>query len=162
MKEIFSQYQPKNIPRQKIIEVLNRNQSETGGLARVLDIKLNARAMLTVNIDLQDRLVNGQLGAVKCIHTDSERNVSKIYIKFDDSKAGLKRMTSDAFGKQHLWVPIEKTEVDTKIKSSKTSSPVIKRTQHPLTLTWACTVHKVQGLSLTQIAVSFELLQQTI
>ena len=36
--------------------------------------------MLTVNIDLQDWLVNGQLGTVKCILTDSERNVSKTYI----------------------------------------------------------------------------------
>ena len=153
---------PKSIPRQKIIEVLNHNQSESGGYVEVLDIKLNARVMLTVNIDLQDRLVNGQLETVKCIHTDSERNVSKIYIKFDYSKAGLKRMNSDTLGKQHLWVPIGKTEVDIKIKSSKTSSPVIKRTQYPLMLAWACTVHKVQGLSLTQIAVSFELLQQTI
>ena len=134
MKEIFSQYQPKtNFQRaflaKKIIEVSNRNQSETGGLAGVLDLKLNARIMLTVNIDFEDSLVNGQLGSVKCIRTDSERNVSKIYIKFDDSKSGLKSMNIDAFGKQHLWVPIEKTEVDIKIKSSKNSSPVIKRTQ---------------------------------
>ena len=93
----------------------------------MLDIELNAKVTLTVNIDLQERLVNGQLGTVKCIQTDSQRNVSKIYIKFDDSKAGLKRMNSDAFGKQYLWVPIEKTEVDIKIKSSKTSSPVVKR-----------------------------------
>ena len=125
---------PKSIPCQKIIEVLNCSQSETGSLAGVLDIKLNARVMLTVNIDLQDRLVNGQLGTVKCIRTDSERNVSKIYVMFDDSKAGLKRMNSDAFGKQHLWVPIEKIEVGIKIKSCKTSSPVIKRTQYPLML----------------------------
>ena len=151
---------PKSIPCQRIIEVLNHNQSESGGYAEVLDIKLNARVMLTVNIDLQDRLVNGQLETVKCIHTDSERNVSKIYIKFDDSKDGLKRMNSDAFGKQHLWVPIEKTEVDIKIKSSKTSSPVTKKTQYPLLLAWACTVHKVQGLSLTQVVVSFQLLKQ--
>ena len=125
---------PKSSPCQKIIEVLNRNQVEPRGLAGVLDIKLNARVMLTVNIDLQDRLVNGQLGTVKCIRTDSGRNVSKIYITFDDSKAGLKKMKSDAFGKQDLWVPIDKTEVDIKIKSSKTSSPVIRRTQYPLML----------------------------
>ena len=57
---------PKSIPSQKIIEVFNCSQSETGGLAGVLDIKLNARVMLTVNTDLQDRLGNGQLGTVKC------------------------------------------------------------------------------------------------
>ena len=123
---------PKSIPHQIIIELLNRNQSQAGGLAGVLDIKLNERVMLTVNIDLQDRLVNGKLGTVKCIRTDSERKVSKIYIRFDDSKAGLKRMKSDAFGEQHLWVSIEKTEVDIKNKSSKASSPVIKRTQYSL------------------------------
>ena len=52
---------PKSIPHQNIIELLNRNQSQAGGLAGVLDIKLNARVMLTVNIDLQDRLVNEKL-----------------------------------------------------------------------------------------------------
>ena len=69
-------------------------------------------------------------------------------------------MNSYAFVKQHLWVPIEKTEFDIKVKSSKTSSPVIKRTQYPLMLAWTCTVLKVQGLSLTQIVVSFQLLKQ--
>ena len=50
---------PKNVSIQKINEVLNRNQSETGGLAGILKIKINARVMLTVNIGFQDRLVNG-------------------------------------------------------------------------------------------------------
>ena len=116
--------------------------------------------MLTVSVDLHDRFVNGQLGTVKCIYTDSGRNVSKIYINFDDSKAGLKKMNSDAFGKQQLWVPIEKTEVDSKIKSSKTFSPAIKRTPYPVTLELTCTMHKVQGLSLTQIVASFQLFKQ--
>ena len=49
---------PRNITRQKIIKVLNQNQSETGGLTGVLDIKFNARVMLIVNIDLQGRLIN--------------------------------------------------------------------------------------------------------
>ena len=49
---------PKNIARQKIIEVLNRNQSGTWGLERVLHIKLKEIVMLTVNTDFQDRLFN--------------------------------------------------------------------------------------------------------
>ena len=49
---------PKNIARQKIIEVLNRNQSGTWGLERVLHIKLKEIVMLTVKTDFQDRLVN--------------------------------------------------------------------------------------------------------
>ena len=45
------------------------------------------------------------------------------------------------------------------MKSTKTLSPVIKRTQFPLMLAWTCTVHKVQGLSLRKIVVSFQLLK---
>ena len=33
----------------------------------------------------------------------------------------------------------------------------VKRTQFPLTLSWACTVHKVRGVSLTEGVVSFDL-----
>ena len=147
---------PKKIPQQKINEILNDKQSETGGLAKTLQIKLNSQVMLTVNIDLQDKLVNGQLGTIKHISIDTKGNVIKIYIKFDDSKAGLKKINKDAFAKKHCWVPIEKTEVDIRMKSTKTLSPVIKRTQFPLILAWACTVHKVQGLSLRKIVVSFQ------
>ena len=111
---------PKSIPRQKIIEVLNPSQSETGGLAGVLDIKLNARVMSTVNIDLQDRLVNVQLGTVKCIRKDSERNVSKIYVKFDDSKASLKRMNSGAFLENNIcWCLFRKEKLISKLNQVK-------------------------------------------
>ena len=70
---------PKSILCQKIIEMLNQNQSETGGLTGVLDIKLNARFMLIFNIDLQDRLVKGQQETVKCIHADSVKCLKILY-----------------------------------------------------------------------------------
>ena len=63
--------------------------------------------MLTVNIDIADRLINGQIGTVKHILTD-RGNVVKIYILMDDSNAGLKKRNSDAFARQHLWIPVEK------------------------------------------------------
>ena len=151
---------PKNIPQQKINEILNRKQSEAGGLTRALHIKLNAQVMLTVNIDLQDRLVNGQLETIKHISIDTKGNVTKMYVKFHDSKAGLKKINKDAFAKKHCWVPIEKTDVDVRMKSTKALSSVIKRTQFPLMLAWACNLHKVQGLSLRKIVVSFQLFKQ--
>ena len=83
-----------------------------------------------------------------------------MYVKFHDSKAGLKKINKDAFAKKHCWVPIEKTEVDVRMKSTKALPSVIKRTQFPLMLTWACSLHKVQGLSLRKIVVSFQLLKQ--
>ena len=92
---------------------------------------------------MQDRLVNGQMGTVNYIVLNSQNNVSKIYVKFDDCKAGLKKMNTDNFARQHLWIPIEKTTVHIRIKSNKNSSLVIKRTQFTLMLPGACTVHKV-------------------
>ena len=117
------------------------------------------QVMLIVNIDLQNKLVNGQLGNVIHIAGNSE-GISKIYLTFNDTRARVKALNVDIFGNQNSWVPITKTEVDIKIKSSKNSSPFIKRIQYPLMLTWRCTVHKVQGLSLDNIVVILDLLRK--
>ena len=42
----------------------NKKQSETGGLAKCLELKVGAKVMVTVNVDIQDRLINGQVGEV--------------------------------------------------------------------------------------------------
>ena len=134
---------PKNIVSQRIKEAVDRNQTDTGGLASVIKIKVNSRVMLTVNEDLRDRLVNGQLGTVKYISKNLNGEVTKIYIKFDDANAGQKKINKDTFAKQHSWVPVEKFEADFKLKVNP--CVVIKRTQFPIMLAWACTVHKVEG-----------------
>ena len=46
--------------------------------------------MLTVNVDLQSRQGNGQLGVVKQIVLNSQNNVSKTYFKVWWSKSRLK------------------------------------------------------------------------
>ena len=56
--------------------------------------------MLTANIDIADRLINGQIGTVKHILTD-RGNIVKIYILMDDSNAGLKKGNSYALGRQN-------------------------------------------------------------
>ena len=68
---------PKNIQQSVINKVLNRNQMETGGLARILELKVNARVMLTSNIDVLDKRSNGQIGTVFHIKLDSNQAVTK-------------------------------------------------------------------------------------
>ena len=45
-------------------------------LAETFCIKLNARVMPTINVDLQEKLVNRQFGTVKHIVLNSQNNVS--------------------------------------------------------------------------------------
>ena len=42
-------------------EAQTRKQSVTGSLASILELKINARVMLTTNINIEDGLINGQL-----------------------------------------------------------------------------------------------------
>ena len=79
-----------------IQKALNRNQSETVGLTGIFEAKLSSKVMVTTNIDIDDRLITGQIGTVCNITTDSHGKVTKIYLKLDDEKAGLKLIYSDA------------------------------------------------------------------
>ena len=114
--------------------------------------------MLTVNIDLQDRLINGQIGTIKYISKGRTNNITKIYVKFDDAKAGLKKMSTDFFAKTEFMGG--KAESNIRIPSKSSVPLVIRRTRFLLMLAWACTVHKLQGLKLEEIVVNFDLLKQ--
>ena len=153
---------PNNLTVSDINRALSKKQSETGGLGKILELKVGARVMLTSNIDIEDRLINGQIGTVRHITINNATQVEKIYIEFDDEKAGHKLMNNlrNIF-RQRNWVPIERIEINIKIHSNKDSSPVIKRTQFPLMLSWGVTIHKVQGLSLSKAVISFDLERQT-
>lgn len=116
--------------------------------------------MLTANIDISDRLVSGQIGTVVQIHVNpNTQRPSIIYTKFEDDKAGLNiiKNSNNQFAKEHKAVPIEPMLAKIKVKPGKPSSSKIQRIQFSITLAWACTVHKVQGLRLNRIVVSFDL-----
>ena len=85
-----------------------------------------------------------------------------MYIKFDDSEAGKDAIAkhSNNFAHNSQAVPIVPVLTKIKIKPGKPSSSEIQRTQFPLTLAYACTVHKVQGLTLKNVVISFDLLKQ--
>ena len=64
-------------------------------------------------------------------------------------------MRSSSLGRQNSWVSIEKCETEISIKKGSVPRS-IKRSQFPLTLPWASTVHKLQGLSLEQGVIDFD------
>ena len=136
----------------------NQKPTNIGGLAKVFKLKIGAKVMLTVNIDIQVGLINGQTGNIRYIEF-AEGTAHKVYVMFSDEQAGLKVMRSSYVGRQNSWVSIEKCETEISVKKGS-ALPTIKRTQFPLTLPWASIVHKVQGLSLEQGVVDFDFHKQ--
>ena len=148
-----------------IIAAPNRRPSDTGGLVKCLTLKLEAKVMLTVNVDVQDRLINGQIRVVKHLEI-IENKVSIIYIKFDDPDAGKKLIIKNSTARIHNWIPIKRHETSviqlTSVIRNTNKLIVIKRAQFPLRLSWPCTIHKVQGLSLQEAVVSFDIERQKV
>ena len=140
-------------------KILGLNQGNTGGLSYQLSIKAGSRVMLTSNIDIKDKVINGQIGTVVYFEKHND-HTNRTYVQFDSEEAGYSKKKADRLGIQLNAVPIDRITVDIKVNSKMMSSLIIKRTQFPLMLSWACTVHKVQGLSLNQAVVSFNLLKQ--
>ena len=63
---------------------------ETGGLTRVFEVNVSAKVMLTSNIDILDKLSNGQILTFFHIKVDKNHRVSNIYVKFEGETAGEK------------------------------------------------------------------------
>ena len=120
--------------------------------------------MLTKNIAIAHQLISGQLSTICKIKFDNLTNdVSVVCVKFDDERAGKDtiRNSGDYYAKINQVVPIKAVSAGIKINPRKFNSAELVRTQFPIALAWACTVHKVQGFTLDQIVISFELNKQT-
>lgn len=115
--------------------------------------------MLTTNLDISDRLINGQLGYTYDFATNIA-TVTKIYIKFDDNAASLKAIQNESleYFITNNAVPFGRTEASFAL--SKTHTSTIKRSQFPIMLAYTCIMQKVQGLTLQKIGVLFGLNKQ--
>ena len=109
--------------------------SDTAGLENELIVGVNSRVILKRNINVDIGLVNGALGTVRKLNYNrAKTNVNSIIIKFDNlnNEVQIERITADF-------------EYQKKVYAS--------RTQFPLSLAWALTIHKTQGLSLDAVMI---------
>ena len=66
--------------------------------------------MLTANVNIEDRLVNGLVGNFMKFKL-VDHQITFAYVKFDGKSSGLITMQSDFFSRHQQWVPIMKHEV---------------------------------------------------
>ncbi|KAK3094305.1 hypothetical protein FSP39_000082 [Pinctada imbricata] len=130
----------------------------TGGLPSQITLAIGAKVMLIRNIDISDGLVNGAQGVVVAfLRRQSEIEV--VFVEFQGSEIGKStRLKSKHVTQQRQFpkaTPIERTEISFTVNKNN-KGLTISRSQFPLKLCWACTVHKVQGLTVSEIVVSFK------
>ncbi|XP_048834537.1 uncharacterized protein LOC125709770 [Brienomyrus brachyistius] len=121
-------------------------------LAESLHIGVNARVMLLKNIDVSDGLVNGAFGTVSDVCFDTDEDFpSEIYVTFDNEAAGKALR-----GKKLCLKPGLDKATQLKPEEERVTNSGGTRRQFPLKLAWACTVHKVQGLTVDKAVVSLK------
>ncbi|XP_030019009.1 uncharacterized protein LOC115439319 [Sphaeramia orbicularis] len=121
-------------------------------LPEKLCLARNARVMLCRNIDVVDGLVNGACGTVTHIEFGEDKSFPlTVYVKFDDEKIGSQRRKQ----RSHAAVECRNSTAIDPVQESATARGGLRR-QFPLRLAWACTVHKVQGLTVDEAVVSFD------
>ena len=129
------------------------NPHETGNLRKVLTVKINARVMITTNIDVTDGLTNGAMGTVtNVVIKQTTGKISVILVAFDREHVGQEaRYTQWNNSINQNGVPIHWTQATFPVQ--KKASFQATRSQFPLTLAWAVTIHICQGLTLTEIVI---------
>ena len=93
-------------------DTLPTNPCETGNLQKVLTVKINARVMITTNIDVTDGLTNGAMGTVTNVVIDETTGkICVILVAFDSEHVGQEaRYTSVYNSINQNAVPIHQTQ----------------------------------------------------
>ncbi|XP_072048518.1 uncharacterized protein [Amphiura filiformis] len=127
-------------------------------LADELKLAVGARVMLISNVDVTDGLCNGVSGVFKGIEFCNSTNMpTVVYVKFDSSRIGAKaRITEFIPPHYQECTPIKPRKESFQLKGKTFTTT---REQIPLKLSWAVTIHKIQGQTTDQAVISMKYLQ---
>ena len=143
-------------------DILNTDASKSGHghqkigqLDEILVIKISARVMLNMNVDVSDGLCNSAIGTVSDVTFDraTTTTIKAVWVKFDNPIVGAHSRAVLSNSSYPSATRIIRSEV--LITSSASGNLQTTRRQFPLCLAFATTIHKVQGLTLDSIVVSF-------
>ena len=131
---------------------LTMENNTIGNLRSILRVEKGARVILTTNIDVSDGLTNGEMGMITHIILGEHNNIRVILVQFDKCAVGEEPRIDSTY--KHInptSMPISKVQASAAIHGCTSCQG--SRTQFPLMLAWAVTIHKYQGLTLDEIVV---------
>jgi len=124
------------------------------GLRKDIFVAVGARVMLIANLDVSDGLVNGVTGIIRGIIQHGQ-SVVAIQVQFDDTNVGQKAARINEY---YLEYPqcVSITRHNACSTYGKDNTVAVTRSQFPLRLAFACTIHKVQGMTLDRVVISMK------
>lgn len=133
----------------------NMDYKADSQLLPTLQIAVNARVMLTYNIDVSDGLVNGVFGTITHITEGSLPNgqPEAVAVKFDNEDVGREQRRKRKPSNEQGIASVVLQPLSLPLRQSTSRAA---RLQYPLKLAWACTIHKVQGVTVEKAVVSCE------
>jgi len=100
---------------------------------KILNLKINCRVMLLINLNIEEGLVNGSVGIIKNFIEDDHGQIDKIEVYFTNSKK--------IYTIQRNNFIYEDNDIQ------------ISRFQFPLILSYSNTIHKLQGSTVDKIVI---------
>ena len=136
--------QAKHVP--DVASARNADTEQAGGLRKEVFLARDARVMLTTNLWVAAGLVNGCVGTVRDIVYSADKRPPALpefvvchFPEYRGASYGADANTVPITPVQRTWLHDNKTYA---------------RTNLPLTLAWAVTIHKSQGLTLDKAVVN--------
>lgn len=146
-----------NLARRVNLNMVPESADDCGGLEAKVTLAIGARVMLRRNIHTDDGLVNGAVGVVSGFRWPQGGQgqgvvPDAIFVKFDNECVGrLLRAMDHLDPAGPVPIPIASSRFGAKGVAGRGQQ--VERKQFPLTLAWAITFHKVQGLSMERAVV---------
>ncbi|XP_028966621.1 uncharacterized protein LOC100900662 [Galendromus occidentalis] len=160
--DIYTGYRTEAERRNAIGKMHRKDTRDTGNLPYTITLAEGYPYMLTVNVDVEDGLVNGAIGQLRHVEhyaLDKDgQDHRRLWLSFENDHIGRKlrlkykaHVRSKPNDLSEQWVPIESRSANIKIDSKIRC----RRLQFPLVSACALTIHKSQGGTFNRIVYDY-------